>query len=40
MKEKSVVVRDTIESGREKNLTWIFKVPRHCLFVLLVNVSI
>jgi hypothetical protein len=34
-----VIVRDTTRGGKEKNLTSVWKVPRHCPFVLLVNVS-
>jgi hypothetical protein len=32
--EMSVVVRDTTAGGREKHLTSVLKVPRHCSFVL------
>jgi hypothetical protein len=38
-REKWVVVRDTTGGG-EQNISSVLKVPRHCPFVLLVNVSI
>jgi hypothetical protein len=38
-KMKLVVVRDAAMVGKEKNLTLVLKVPRHCPFVLPVRVK-
>jgi hypothetical protein len=39
-REKWMAVTDTTGGGREQNITSVLKVPKHCLFVLLVSVSI
>jgi hypothetical protein len=39
VREKWVVVRDTTMAEREKNLSSVLKVPRHCPLVLPVRVK-